>query len=261
MPKLNISLAQMNISLGDVTRNYTTMQRLTTEAARRGSHLVVFPELWSTGMIWEKYRDLADPLNGGVFTQTTTLAQQNKISIVGSVYEQRGDQVANSSAFFAANGRTMGVYRKIHLQREPQEARYLQAGTSPLTMDLPWGPTSIAIGYDLRFPKLFRRYSQEGTSLIVIPALWPREQIPHWNILLQARAIENQVYVVAVNAAGETGTEIYGGHSMIIDPSGQIMIQGGEEPVLLSVDIELDRVNEIRTEMPFLSDQRNDIFG
>src|SRR5690606_31709731 len=108
--KLTISLAQMNIKLGDVRKNLNTMQQLAVEAGRRGSHLLVLPELWSTGYALDQSKELANTLNTGMFTQVTTIAQQNKLSIVGSILEKRGVEVTNSAAFFAPNGRMMGVY-------------------------------------------------------------------------------------------------------------------------------------------------------
>ncbi len=262
MPKLTISLAQMNIALGDVKRNTATMERLTNEAGRRGSHLVVFPELWSTGYAWGQHNELAETLNQGIFSHISGLAQKNKISILGSVLEKRGEQVANSAPFIASNGRLMGVYRKIHLFRLFEEDQYLQAGSSPLTMDLPWGATSIAICYDLRFPELFRRYAaNEGTKLIIVPSEWPQVRINHWRALVQARAIENQCYIAACNAAGETGDTMFGGHSMIVDPWGKIVIEGGEDPMLLTAEVELDAVDAVRKQIPVFEDRRPELYS
>src|SRR5690606_2118739 len=137
MPKLSITLAQMHIALGDVGRNFRRMQDWAEEAARRGSHLVVFPELWSTGYALEEAKELASALNSGMFTQVTTVATQNKIAIVGSILEKRGVEVANSAGFFAPNGRVMGVYRKIHLFRLFEEDKWLSPGSAPLSIDLP----------------------------------------------------------------------------------------------------------------------------
>jgi predicted amidohydrolase len=260
MPKLNISLAQMQIALGDVGRNFRRMQDWAAEAARRGSHLVVFPELWSTGYALEQAKELASQLNSGMFAQVTTVAQQNKIGIIGSILEKRGLEVANSATFAAPNGRVMGVYRKLHLFRLFDEDKWLSAGQAPLSMDLPWGETALAICYDLRFPELFRHYAVNGAKLIVIPAEWPLARVEHWRALLIARAIENQCYIVATNAAGETGETVFGGHSMIVDPWGKIVIEGGEDPLLLTAEIDLDLVDEVRQRIPVFEDRRTDLY-
>ena len=256
MAKLSVSLAQMNIVLGEVKRNTSQMEKWAIEAARRGSHLVVFPELWSTGYALDRGKELASVLNSGLFAHVSTIATQSKISIVGSMLEKRGhDNIANSAAFFAPNGRMLGVYRKIHLFRLMQEEKYLQGGSSPLMLDLPWGKTALAICYDLRFPELFRRYALEGARMVIIPAEWPLERIEHWRALMIARAIENQCYMVAVNAAGQTGDTIFGGHSMIVDPWGKVVVEAGESPALLTVDIEMDLVDDVRRRIPVFEDR------
>jgi predicted amidohydrolase len=260
VPKLVVSLAQMNIALGDERKNTSQMEKWTAEAGRRGSHLVVFPELWSTGYALEQSKELAHTLNAGLFQQIASAAVQNKISLVGSILEKRGLEVANSASFFAPNGRMLGIYRKIHLFRLMQEDQWLQPGAAPLAMDLPWGNTALAICYDLRFPELFRRYAVEGAKMVIIPAEWPIERIEHWRALLVARAIENQCYMVACNAAGLTGETTFGGHSMIVDPWGKIVVEAGEAPQLLTAEIELDVVDEVRKRIPVFEDRRTDLY-
>lgn len=260
MPKLTVSLAQMNITLGDVKKNVATVEKLAADAARRGSHLVVFPELWSTGYALDRAKEFASTLNSGIFNQISTIATQNKISIVGSVLEKRGIEVANSASFFSPNGRMMGIYRKIHLFGLMEEDKYLQPGSSPLYMDLPWGRTALAICYDLRFPELFRRYALEDTMMVIIPAEWPLERIEHWRTLLQARAIENQCFMVACNAAGPTGDVVFGGHSMVVDPWGKILITGSDEPMLITAEIDTERVDEVRKRIPVFADRRPETY-
>lgn len=260
MAKLNISLAQMPIVAGDVRKNFITFEKWMTEAARRGSHLVVFPELWSTGYALEQANEHAVQLNSAMFNEISRLATQNKISVVGSILEKRGVDITNSATFFSPTGRMLGVYRKLHLFRLMDEDKYLVPGLSPLTMDLPWGTTGLAICYDLRFPELFRRYVSEGARMIIIPAEWPLARIDHWRVLLQARAIENQCFVVACNTAGQSGETVFGGHSMIVDPWGKIIIEGGEDPLLLTAEIEMDLVDEVRERIPVLEDRRADVY-
>jgi predicted amidohydrolase len=259
--KLKISLAQMQIALGDVRKNVNTAEEMIAEAAQRGSHVVVLPELWSTGYALDQSRELATQLNVGVFAQMATLATQNKISVIGSALEKRGLEFTNSATFFAPNGRLMGVYRKVHLFRLMEEDRWLQRGEAPLIMDLPWGTTGVAICYDLRFPELFRRYALQGAKLIILPAEWPIDRIDHWRTLLQARAIENQCYMVATNSAGPTGSTTFGGHSMIVDPWGKIVVEVGENPTLVTAEIDLDYVDVIRNRIPVFEDRRPDVYG
>jgi omega-amidase len=260
VPKITVSLAQMRIFPGEVKRNFATVEKLTAEAARRGSNLVVFPELWSTGYTLDRSRELADQLNAGIFAQLSNIATQHKISIVGSVLEKRGREVANSATFFAPTGRMMGVYRKIHLFRLMKEDQYLQPGESSLLIDLPWGKTGMAICYDLRFPELFRRYALEGAQLVIMPAEWPLERIEHWRTLIQARAIENQFYMIATNTCGEILGTTFGGHSMIVDPWGKILVEAGDEAGLFTVEIDLDRVGQIRERIPVFEDRRPELY-
>ena len=125
----------------------------------------------------------------------------------------------------------LGVYRKMHLFGLFDEDQYLAPGQSPLVLDLPWGTTGLAICYDLRFPEIFRRYAiKENAKMVIISAEWPLARLAHWRALLIARAIENQCFIVACNAAGEAGDTVMAGHSMIIDPWGQIVVEAGEPP-------------------------------
>jgi predicted amidohydrolase len=155
----------------------------------------------------------------------------------------------------------MGVYRKIHLFTLFDEDKWLQPGSAPLMMDLPWGTTALAICYDLRFPELFRHYAANGTKMIVVPAEWPLVRLEHWRALLVARAIENQCYIVATNTAGEIGDTVFAGHSMIVDPWGKIVIEGGEDPMLLTAEIDLDMVDEVRAQIPVMRDRRPELYS
>jgi omega-amidase len=258
---LTVTLAQMQIAAGDVRKNFSTLEAWTAAAAARKSKVIVFPELWSTGYVLDEAKDHASELNKGMFAQLSNVATQFKTCIAGSILEKRGMEVANSLPFFAPNGRMMGVYRKIHLFKLMEEDKYLQPGSAPLVVDLPWGVTGFAICYDLRFPELFRKYSvQEKAKMIIIPAEWPLARIEHWRALLIARAIENQCFVIGVNSAGETNGTVFGGHSMVIDPWGKVVVEAGEDPQMLTVDIELDLVDEVRSRIPVFEDVRLDVY-
>ena len=261
MPILTVSLAQMHVKAGDPRSNWTTVRDLTAEAVRRGSDLIVLPELWDSGYALDRAKEMASSLSTGLFAEVATLCKTSNIHILGSMLEKRGVGVYNSTAVFTPRSGVMGVYRKIHLFSLFNEPQYLSPGESPLTVDLPWGRTSIAICYDLRFPELFRRYAVEGSKVLVLPAEWPHPRLAHWRTLLQARAIENQMFVIACNRVGESLGTQFCGHSMIVDPWGDIAVEGGESEMLLTVKINTDLVDEVRERIPVLSDRRPGLYG
>lgn len=260
MPKMTVSLAQFRIALADTARNVTTVEKMVMDAGRRGSHLVVLPELWSTGYALDRANALASTLNTGIFTQVAALATQANTCVVGSVLEKRGNDITNSAPLYGPKGQMLGVYRKLHLFRLMAEDTYLRPGQAPLLLDLPWGKTAFAICYDLRFPELFRQYALAGAKLCIIPAEWPIERTEHWVTLLRARAIENQMYILACNACGETGGTTFAGHSMVIDPWGKVIAAAGEDPVLVTAEIDLDRVDEVRKRIPVFDDRRPELY-
>ena len=126
--------------------------------------------------------------------------------------------------------------------------------------DLPWGRWGLAICYDLRFPELFRRYSAAGAVGVLLPAQWPTARVDHWRTLAQARAIENQMCVLACNRSGCDGDVQFGGHSMACDPWGQILVEAGSDDALLTVAIDMEAVNDARRRIPALRDRRLDLF-
>lgn len=262
MSSITISLAQMHIIPGDTDHNRATFREMVVQAAMRQSDLVVFPELFSTGYVLEEAEAYASEPAQGMFAEMSDMAAEHQIAITGSILEQHNGGVANCMAYFDKKGDLQGIYRKMHLFRLFDEEKYLLQGVSPSVLDLPWGKTGAAICYDLRFPELFRRYAtQNNTTMLIIPAEWPLIRVEHWRTLLIARAIENQSYVVATNSAGRSGETVFGGHSMIIDPWGQIILEAGEKEELRTAIIDLDEIANARSRIPVFDDLRTDTFS
>jgi predicted amidohydrolase len=140
------------------------------------------------------------------------------------------------------------------------EEKYLQPGDQPVVHDLPWGRTGVAICYDLRFPELFRGYALAGALMTVIPAEWPSARIEHWRTLLRARAIENQMIVVGCNRTGYDGDEKFGGHSALLDAWGEPVVEGGDQPVLLTGSLDISSVSQVRRKIPIFEDRRPDLY-
>ena len=268
MTKLRISLAQFDVKKGNPRVNWAKAQEVIAEAARQKAHVVLLPELWDMGYQLEKAKDFASSLSGGLFSQVSALSSQSKIYVLGSMMEKRGLGVSNTAAIFSPNRGVMGAYRKLHLFPMMKEDQWLTPGEAASVFDLPWGPTAIAICYDLRFPELFRRYAVDGARVVFVPAQWPQARIEHFRNLIRARAIENQMYIVAVNRVGEDPAESeeapaqrYGGYSAVIDPNGDTVIELGYTESQALVEIDLSIVDRMRQYMTVLNDRRTEFYG
>jgi omega-amidase len=258
MSTVTVSLAQMNVRKGAPRVNWTAAQQVVEQAAQRGADLVVLPELWDAGAAYVQGKEIASSLSGGLFAQVVALARQHNIHIFGSMYEKRGVGINNTIAVISPRNGVMGAYRKIHLFPPMSEDRWLLPGEAPLAIDLPWGRTAFAICYDLRFPELFRRYASDGVQIVIMPMAWPHPRLAHMRALLRARAIENQCYMVAVNRVGtdeDDGTR-YGGHSSVIDPWGETVLEAGETENLFTVTIDMNLVAQVRQQFPALQHRR-----
>ncbi|MFN3334014.1 MAG: carbon-nitrogen family hydrolase [Caldilinea sp.] len=263
---LTISLAQIDCKLGDPETNFARAEVMIAEAARRGSDLVLLPELWSTAYALDAAPTLASPLahssqDGGWFGRVAGLAAQHKLFVGGSLLEKQAGDFFNCFALYAPDGSLHAAYRKVHLFRLMEEEKYLAPGQALVHSDLPWGRAGLAICYDLRFPEMFRRYALAGAQLMLIPAEWPHPRREHWRTLLRARAIENQCFVAACNRIGTSGAATFFGSSAVIDPWGETLIEGGETEALLTVAIDLALVADVRRRIPVFEDRRAELYG
>ncbi|MCA9919048.1 MAG: carbon-nitrogen family hydrolase [Anaerolineales bacterium] len=259
--KRTISLGQMDVQLGNPEANWQTVQAMTAEAKRRGSDVVVFPELWSTGYDLENAVSYATPTDAGLFAQVAALAKAQQIAILGSCLSLLGEgQFGNTAVYFDGYGRSQGQYSKLHLFRLMQEEQFLTAGEAPTLVEAEWGKAGLTICYDLRFPELFRRYALAGAQVVFVPAEWPHPRLAHWRTLLRARAIENQMFVVACNRVGNSkGTDFFG-HSCILDPWGEAVIELGEGEMLGTAEIDIAQVDAVRATIPVFTDRRPEVY-
>ncbi len=259
--ELTISLGQMDVKLGDPEHNLKVVEEMTAEAARRGSDLIVFPELWSTGYDLENAAQHAAPVGQGIFAQVSGLAKQHNIAILGSCLSTlRPGEYGNTAVFIEPDGSVLGSYTKTHLFGPMEESVYLTPGDSLTLVETRWGKAGLAICYDLRFPEVFRAYALAGAKIVFLPAEWPYPRIKHWRTLLRARAIENQFYVAACNRVGESKGYDFLGHSCLIDPSGEAVIEAGENENLLTAVIQMDKVDQARAKMPVFEDRRPEVY-
>ncbi len=259
--EFTVSLGQMDVVFGDPIANFETVRRMAAEAARRGSQMVVFPELWSTGYDLSNAARYATDLKGGVFTRISELAASEKIYVIGSNLSLPGEgKFGNTLTVFSPQGELLADYSKIHLFRLMDEHHYLTAGEKPVLLELPFGKAGLAICYDLRFPELFRGYALAGADLVILPAEWPHPRLAHWQTLVRARAIENQMFMLACNRVGrDPGNEFFG-HSMVVNPWGEILAEAGEGEELVTVRVDQAQIQEARRKIPILQDRRPEVY-
>lgn len=258
--QFNVSLAQMHIEVGQVEQNMARASNFISQASSLSGSFLLLPELWSSGY------DLA---NAQFYAQAAPeilhelrhLAKQNKICLGGSILMSTHEGYFNTFIWIDPDREEPIFYRKIHLFRLMKEDQWLKPGNSLQTVPSAWGPTGLAVCYDLRFPELFRRYAVGGAVCYFLSAEWPIRRINHWQTLLRARAIENQGFMLATNCVGQSGKDQFGGASSVISPWGEVLIEGDQaNEALLTTKIDTDQIEQARQFMPVFQDRRPELY-
>ncbi len=260
MREISVAVAQFRIRYCDIHGNMTYVRRLVEQASSLGSTIIVLPELWATGYCSELFRSISIEDTTRLIDELRGLSKDYNIYIVGSVPEKTEDGLYNTGHIIGPEN--SWFYRKAHLIRLLGEHEYFKPGSEGvLVANTRIGRLGIAICYDIRFPEYIRLYALRNAEILLVPAEWPLERIEHWRLLLRARAIENQFYVLASNTIGDHKGVVYGGHSAIVDPWGEVVLEAGSrnEALLVSI-LDLDRVSSIRDKLPLLSDRRRDLY-
>lgn len=259
--KLNISLAQLAFEYGDVETNISKATEMIYMAAGAGNDLVLLPELWASGYDLENWHNYATTLDEGIFRRLSDLARKANIVIGSSLLEKRENIAYNTFVLYGNDGNLLGKYRKVHLFRLLEEEKWLHAGEDLVLAQTPWGQIGLSICYDLRFPEMYRPYALSGARLVLIVAEWPDRRISHWVKLLQARAIENQLFIAGVNKVGESKGIKLGGHSAVVDPWGVPLVEGDDEEGLFTVEVNLKEADKARKQIPVFKDRKPLIYN
>lgn len=230
-------------------------------AERERPALVVLPELWTTGAFaYESFAAEAEPLEGPTYEVMAKAAREAGVWLhAGSIPERAPDgALYNTSLVFSPEGELAASYRKIHrFGFDKGEAVLMGAGTELVTARTPEAVLGLATCYDLRFPELFRGLVDAGAEVFVVPAGWPARRRAHWSLFARARAVEDQVYVLACGTAGTHAGVPQAGASVVVDPWGEVLAESaGAEEEVLTVDLDLAKVAETREQFPALKDRR-----
>ena len=268
---LNVAVLQMN-SGADKEANIATALDLIDRAARRGARLVVLPEVWTYLGPDEGNRPNAEPVPGPVSDLLADRARRHGIYVHGgSFLESRQGEpgLLNTSLVFSPDGDIIARYSKIHMFDVvlDGDAKYMESATvTPgdeiVTLDIDGVPVGLAICYDLRFPELFRILALRGARLIVLPAAFTMTTgKDHWEVLIRARAIENETFFVACGQWGmhPPGNWCYG-RSMIVDPWGTVLATAQDGVGIAQASLSDERVTAVRRQIPSLANRRPEAY-
>ncbi|HEX4588672.1 MAG TPA: carbon-nitrogen family hydrolase [Gemmataceae bacterium] len=251
-------VSSVQLAVRDRPKAETLGHVLALLEATRGSDLVLLPELWPCGFFaFERYAIDAEPIDGPIVTTLRAKARDLRTHLLtGSFVERDGEDLFNTTLLLNPDGDILARYRKIHLfGYGSEEKRRLRAGTGVTVVPTPWGRAGFAICYDLRFPELFRRMADQGVDFFLVTSAWPRPREEAWILFNKARAVENMAYLLSCNCAGEQAGRRFVGRSMIVDPGGQVLAEGGADEEIVTAQIDPARVAGLRNELPFLRDR------
>jgi omega-amidase len=266
MSFMKIALAQFEVQRGNPAANLEAIRAFAAQAKAAGAQVVFLPEMCTTGFDWKRNIEL---LGEAVAhrAQVAQFAQELGIAICGSFLEQtQSGRSANALCFFERTGSVSAHYRKVHLFTLFGEHKHMDAGEAIVTSDTEIGRIGCSVCYDLRFPELFRKCALDGAEIQVLPAAFPHPRLAHWRTLIQARAIENQSYFIATNQCGveghgsTVGETHYFGHSMVVDPWGEILLEAGESEGVYFAEIDITEVAKVRDRLTALKDRRPELY-
>jgi predicted amidohydrolase len=257
----------------DTDRNLTTADRLVREAVRGGAELVVLPEKWPAFGTGDVLVAGAQPVDGPAMRWAASVASELGIDLIAGSFVERlpgAERFSNTSMHFGPDGSQRALYRKIHMFDVEvdgtvyRESEHEQGGGEIVVSKLAGGvELGMSVCYDLRFPELYRVLAVRGALVVVVPSAFTLATTrDHWEVLLRARAIENQCFVVAANQIGEhPGGHRSGGRSMIVDPWGLVLARAADAETVVVADLDLESLRAIRHRLPALANRRPDVYG
>ncbi len=259
---MKICCVQMNVCAAEPEQNSARAEMLIRQSAASQPDVILLPELWNTGFAPNQIdASLADEDGARTKALCGSLAREYGVNIVaGSVLAKKGDALYNTAYVFDRAGSCIAEYDKTHLFSPSGEGEAYAAGNRFVTFPLDGVMCGIMICYDLRFPELCRALALSGAKAVFLPAEWRKVATKQMRALLEARAIENQMFAALCNGCGEAyGTE-FGGSSAIVDPLGNVLAQAGSDEETIYAEIDLAMQDQVRKDLPVFLDRRPELY-
>jgi len=250
-----ITLVQMPCEEGDREFNFHMARELLKDHTTSDAvNFLIFPELFAIGFRHEDYRKIGVGVPGATSDFLCDVAKEFNSYAFGTGIEQAGEKYYNTLVGAGPSGKVIGTYRKIHPFQEEQDV--FEGGKSIVLMECDGIKVGVQICYDVRFPEVSRRLALEGAEILIIPAAFPDPRSAHWNTLVRARAMENQVYVAAVNRIGMGfDKKTYFGHSQIVDPWGVVLTRPNSERRIITAKGDTAMIQEVRNQITCYADR------
>ncbi|MDO5114872.1 MAG: carbon-nitrogen family hydrolase [Synergistaceae bacterium] len=261
--QLRVGIFQLDIRIGDRKYNQQNVRDWLkrTYLPDDTPTAIVLPEIWDVGYALNEKEQLADKNGEQALAFLGSLAREYGVWFIGgSVMAKVDDGFVNRAQVINPKGELVNYYDKVHLIGLMDEDKHFMRGTRKCEFDFAGIKSAACICYDLRFCEWQRTFAVDGAELLFISAEWPIPRIEHWNTLLRARAIENQMFVVACNRSGVTGDTIFGGRSAVIDPLGYTLFDGGTDEGVGYVKIDTEMVDTTRAFLPVFGDRTPNIY-
>lgn len=259
--KWKIACIQLDIAYGQPAINYQAADEKLKEAVKSGPDVIVLPELWTTGYDLTRLEEIADEQAEKTILFLSGIAKKHQIHIIGgSVAKKNAEGVFNTLLVIDDQGRLVKEYDKLHLFKLMNEHHFLEPGKKDGLFQLADRLCAGFICYDIRFPEWIRTHTSKGAEAIFVVAEWPKPRLSHWRTLLISRAIENQCYVIAANRTGSDPDNEFAGHSLIIDPWGDIIAEAGNGEEIITGTIDFDKTAEVRGMIPVFQDRRPEFY-
>lgn len=241
-----VACVQFPIALGEVEENIRQVELLIAAHTPAPETLLLLPEMWATGFDYERTAALGQR-TPEILAAMQRLAANHQIYLAGTLTELPTDGgLPRNTLYLVGPQGVIGQLSKQHLFTFWQEDHYYQGGLATPPLQTPHGPLAGLVCYDLRFPEVARRQVFAGARLLAVSAQWPLSRLDHWQTLIRARAIENQVYVAAVNGCGRTGAMDMAGHSMIVGPDGTVLQSATTEATMIAARLDSTAIDEQR---------------
>ena len=268
---MKLALAQIEIEPADVDGNVERATEAIAKAAADGADCVALPEIFDVGYFaFDAYARHAQPIGGETHRAIRAAAIEHDVAVLaGTVVEDleasaaagesvpESDGLANTAVLFDSDGDRKLTYRKHHLfGYDSAEAELLAPGETLPTAELCGHTVAVTTCYDLRFPELYRRLLDAGATMVLVPSAWPYPRVEHWKLLPRTRALENLLYVGAVNGSASFEDADLVGRSAVYDPWGTPIAASDDPPTIVRADCPPERVSAVREEFPALDDRR-----